>query len=98
MLEDVYNGGPAAVNPQRLQILPPRPRLAGRAHTEGWNEQARALRAHLKAVHQQCPLRPPKGGSERVGLEIIEHLGRLDAQSLCLLRFAFSELFKLSVN
>jgi hypothetical protein len=82
MLRDVYNGGPAAVNPPRIQILPPRPRLAGRAHTEGWNEQARALRAHLKAVHQQCPSRPPKGGHEAVSMEAIEHIPRLDNQGL----------------
>jgi hypothetical protein len=52
----------------------------------------------LKAAHARCPARPPKGGSERVGLEIIEHLGRLDAQALYLLRFTFSELVKLSLH
>jgi hypothetical protein len=70
--------------------------LAGPAFVEDWPKEARALRAHLKATHARCPSRPPKGGSERVGLEMIEHIGRLDAQSLYLLRFTFAECVKLS--
>jgi hypothetical protein len=94
-MDALLNDGRHAV---KCQVLPPRPRLAGRAHTEGWAEQSRALRALLKAIHQQCPSRPPKGGSDRVGEEIIEHLDRLDAPSLYLLRITFAELFKLSVH
>jgi hypothetical protein len=80
------------------QILPPRPRLAGPAFVEDWPKEARVVRAVLKAAHARCPWHPPKGGSERVGCEIIEHIGRLDAPSLYLLRFTYSELFKLSVH
>jgi hypothetical protein len=65
---------------------------------EGWPKEARALRAVLKATHARCPSYRPKGGSDRVGEEVIEHIGKLDAQSLYLLRFTFSELFKLSVH
>jgi hypothetical protein len=94
-MSTVYIGGRHS---DKWQILPPRPRLAGPAFVEDWPKEARALRAHLKATHARCPSRPPKGGSERVGLEIIEHIGRLDAQSLYLLRFTFAECVKLSVR
>jgi hypothetical protein len=96
----LYNDGGHAdkwQNPQEL-FPKPRPRLAGPAHVEGWPKEARALRALLKATHARCPSYRPKGGSERVGLEVIEHISKLDAQSLYLLRFAFAELFKLSVH
>ena len=101
MLRDVYTNGGGAVkpqSPQSAQVLPPQPRLAGPAHVEGWPKEARALRAVLKATYARCPSYRPKGGSDRVGEEIIEHLGRLDAPSLYLLRFTFAELVKLSVH
>jgi hypothetical protein len=52
----------------------------------------------LKATYARCPSYRPKGGCDRVGEEIIEHLGRLDTPSLYLLRFTFAELVKLSVH
>jgi hypothetical protein len=98
----LYTNGEPAVKrhiPPQEQLSPKsRPRLAGPAHIEDWPKEARALRAHLKATHARCPSRPPKGGSERIGCEIIEHIGRLDAASLYLLRFTFAELVKLSVH
>jgi|SRR6516225_6290001 len=97
----LYTNGGGAVKPHvppKVQILPPRPRLAGRAHTEGWDEQARALRALLKAIYPRCPSHAPKGGHEAVTTEAIEHIYLLDKQGLNLFRFLLAVLVKLSVH
>jgi hypothetical protein len=73
----------------------PRLRLAGTVHKKGWAEQARAFRAVLKMIHSRSPL-GVRGGSEHVAMEVIEHIDKLDARSLHLLRFVFAELHKLS--
>ena len=95
---DVHvTNGSGTVKPQAPPRVspPPRPHLGGTVHKRGWPEQARAFRAFLKLIHARCPAGVP-GGSEQLALEIIEHVGELDARSLHLLRFAFAELVKLS--
>jgi hypothetical protein len=84
---------PPQVSPQLSKKS--RPRLAGTAHKPGWPEQVRALRGLLKVLHARSPWGVP-GGSERVSLEVIELIDRLDPHSLHVLRVCFSELFKLS--
>src|SRR6516225_9511254 len=101
MLNDLYSNGRGAVKPQQapptVEILPPRRRrLAGPAHVEDWPREARALRAHLKATHARCPSRSPKGGSDAVAMEAIEHIPLLDNQGLNLFRFLLSVTVKLS--
>jgi hypothetical protein len=71
--------------------------LQGTARKRGWAEQARALRAFLVVLHSRCPA-GVRGGSERVALELIEHIEQLDARSLHLLRFVFSELVRRSAR
>jgi hypothetical protein len=75
---------------------PRRPRLAGHAHVEDWVGESRAIRTLFRVVHPRCPSHPPKGGSEKVALEIIENIHLLDNQALNLLRFGFAVLVKLS--
>ena len=98
----LYNGDCGAVKPQlppKIEILPPRRRrLAGPAHVEDWPKEARALRAHLKATHARCPSRPPKGGSDAVSMEAIEHIPLLDNQGLNLFRFLLAVTVKLSAR
>jgi hypothetical protein len=71
-------------------------RLGGTLHVEGWAAQARAYRALLGAIYPRTPSCAPKGGSEKVALEIIEHIHLLDNRALNLLRFNFAELVKTS--
>ena len=75
---------------------PRRPRLAGHAFVEDWVRESRAIRTLFRAVHPRCPSHPPKGGSEKVALEIIENIHLLDNQALNLLRFGFAVLVRLS--
>jgi hypothetical protein len=102
MVGDIYSNGGGNVKPQvspTVQILPPRRRrLAGPAHVEDWPKEARALRAHLRATHARCPSRPPKGGSDAVAMEAIEHIPLLDNQGLNLFRFLLSVTVKLSAR
>jgi hypothetical protein len=109
MLHNVYSNGGSAT-PQEYQVPPEIPpevspqtseksrlRLAGTAHKRGWPEQARAFRAVLKMIHSRSPL-GVRGGSEKVALEVIEHVHLLDGRSLHLLRFIFAELVKFSTR
>ena len=97
----VANGGHAVkwqIPPEAQQISEkPRLRLAGTVHKKGWAEQARAFRALLRLIHSRSPS-GVRGGSERVGIEVIEHIDKLDARSLHLLRFVFAELVKFSTR
>jgi hypothetical protein len=48
-------------------------------------------------IHSRSPL-GVRGGSEKVALEVIEHVHLLDGRSLHLLRFIFAELVKFSAR
>jgi hypothetical protein len=97
MEESVHtNGGSKPQASPNIQVLPPRRRLAGPAHVEGWTLQARALRAHAKAVYQLCPSHPPKGGHDAVAMAAIEHIPQLDNRGLNLFLWLLTVTVKLS--
>jgi hypothetical protein len=96
-MQTVYIDGGRAGKRQLRKPPPRKPhlRLGGTAHRPGWPEQVRALRAQLKVLYPQSPA-GVRGGHERVALEIIEHIERLDPRALHAFRLVFAEFVKLS--
>jgi hypothetical protein len=90
----LYTNGGRAAKRQSSEKAHSRPCLVGTARKPGWPEQARAFRAHLRALHSQAPA--DKSGSEHAGLEMIDNVDLLDAKARYLQRFALAELIKLT--